>query len=82
MHVAHNVFTEPCLDSIDDVLLIHIAVDEVVLAGKRLDLRDPRQNGVVLAIDSPAAHHRVVLSGAFQEAPRGDVELQRIRPGL
>ena len=82
MHVAHNVFTQPCLDPIDNVLFIYVAIDDVALAGRRLDRWAPGQEGVVLAIDLAAARGGVVRSGAFQETPGRDVKLQGVGPGL
>ena len=82
VHVAHDVVTQPCLDPIDDVLFVHVAVDDVVLAGRRLDRRTPGQDGVVLAVDLAAARGRVVRSRAFQETPGRDVKLQGVGPGL
>ena len=82
VHVAHDVVAQPGLDAIDDVVLIHVAVDDVVLAGRRLDRRAPGQDGVVLAVDLAAARGRVVLGRTFQETPGRDVELQRVGPGL
>ena len=82
MHVAHDVVAQPGLDALDDVLVVHVAVDDVALAGRRLDRGTPGQHGVVLAVDLAAARRRVVRGGAFQETPGRDVELQRVGPGL
>src|SRR5206468_6047968 len=65
VHVAHNVVTQPSLDPIYDILFIHVAIDDVVLAGRRLDRWTPGQDGVVLAIDLAAARSGVVRSSAF-----------------
>ncbi len=71
VHVAHDVVLIPGLHPIDDVLIIHIAIDDVVLAGRRLHCRAPGQDGVVLAVDLYffGAHGRVVRRSAFQEIP-------------
>ena len=82
VHVAHDVFTQPGLDPFDDVLVVHVAVDDVVLAGRRFDGGTPGQDGVVLAVDLAAARGGVVLGGAFQKSPGRDVELQGVGPGL
>ena len=42
VHVAHDVVAQPRLDPLDEVLVVHVAVDDVVLAGRRLDRRDSR----------------------------------------
>src|SRR5262249_7276802 len=41
LHVAHDVFAEPRFDVLDDVLLIHVAIDDVVFAGRRFHSRAP-----------------------------------------
>ena len=62
--------------------VVYIAIDDVALAGRRLDRRAPGQDGVVLAVDLATAHRGVILSGAFQKTPGRDVKLQGVGPGL
>src|SRR6185295_7117687 len=50
MHVAHDVVWQPGFDPVDDILIIHVTVDGVVFAGRRLRRWTPAQNGVVFAI--------------------------------
>jgi hypothetical protein len=76
VHVAHDVFPEPRLDPIDGVALADIAIDDIGLAGRRLDRRAPGQDGVVLPVHPAAVDCGIVLGRTFQEAPGRDVELQ------
>ena len=78
MHVAHDVVAEPCLDAIDQVPVVHVAVDDVGLAGWGLDRRTPCQHGGSAA----AGCGGVVVSRALQEAPGREVELERVVPRL
>src|SRR5262245_46276396 len=83
MHVTHDVLIEPGLDALDDILVVDIAVDRIACARWRLDGGTPAHDGVALPVDDVAAsRRRVAFEGAFQETPRGDVELERLPPWL
>ena len=81
MEITGNRVLHPGFDALHHVLIVDVAVEPVRLSGWRLLSRRPRHDGERPAADPLRAGRRVVGRGAFQEAPRGDPDLQLLRPG-
>ena len=82
VHVAHDVVAHPGLNALDEVVVTEVAVDDVVLAGGRLDRRTPGQHRVAPAFDAATVDSRIVLCRTLEKAPGCEVELERGRPWL